>query len=284
MLPTILAGTVLAQSQTPKTPTATLTGTIEKIDLFESKILKNKRRVWTYLPPGYEEAGKRRYPVLYCHDGQNVFDGATSYIPGMEWRVDEAANALILANLIEPIIVVAVANYGLGRSDEYLPTRFKIQGSEMGGKGDLYGRFLVEEVKPFIDGKYRTKTGARDTALMGSSLGGVITYYLGVKYPSVFSKLALLSPSIWVNDRDMVKATEKLPRKLPLKIWVDMGSAEGLYSITEANQFFDSLLKKGWIAGKDAILYHDGFAKHNEEAWARRVPAILMWFFGKSRS
>ena len=210
-------------------------------------------------------------------------DGATSFIAGKEWRVDEAANALILAGLIEPIIVVGIENAGTQRADEYLPTRFKWRNSEIGGKADQYAKFLIDEVKVYIDGQFRTKSGARDTALMGSSFGGVATYYLGLKHPDKFSMLAVLSPSVWVNDREIVRMTEGLPRKLPLKIWVDMGTQEGPDSMRDSHLLFDALLKKGWVAGKDAVFYQDGFAQHNEDAWAKRVPAILMWMFGKPR-
>ncbi|MBC8064609.1 MAG: alpha/beta hydrolase [Chlorobia bacterium] len=276
-----LAPALIQEPTAPKTPT--LTGNVKKITGFESKILGNKRGLVIYTPPDYEKQEKARYPVLYCHDGQNIFDGATSYIRGKEWRIDEAANALILAGLIEPIIIVGIENAGIQRSNEYLPTRFKFQNTEMGGKGDLYGRFLLEEVKAYVDREYRTKPDAKNTALMGSSLGGFITYYLGLKHPDKFSKLGVVSPSVWANDREMVKMTDQLPRKLPLKIWIDMGTQESLYAVPEARMLFDSLLKKGWAAGKDAVFYQDGFAQHNEDAWARRVPAILMWMFGVKR-
>lgn len=272
----------MLQSPGPQRAT-TLTGNITRIPAFESKIVENKRDIWIYLPPGYEEKPKDRFPVLYCHDGQNVFDGATSFINGKEWRVDEAANALISAGLIEPLIIVAVSNAGTQRGNEYLPTRFKTGNTNIGGKADLYGRFLVEEVKPYMDEKYRTKPDGKNTGLMGSSLGGVATLYLGLKHPNVFSRLAVLSPSVWVNDREPLRWIESVKRKPNLRVWVDMGGKESPGAIDDAKLLVQALEAKGWRSGKDVVLYEDGFAEHNEEAWARRVPAILMWLFGKGR-
>src|SRR5689334_20785353 len=142
-LPAILFTTTIThQDQKPPVRKTSLTGIIKAHPDFESKILGNKRNVWVYLPPNYESEPKRSFPVLYMHDGQNVFDGMTSYIPNLEWRVDEAAEALIKAKVVEPIIIVAVSNAQMDRANEYLPTRRKMRDMEMGGKADLYGKFL----------------------------------------------------------------------------------------------------------------------------------------------
>jgi predicted alpha/beta superfamily hydrolase len=274
----------LAAAQTAQEPkrVATLTGKIVEIPEFESKALGNKRPVHVYLPPNYETE-KRSYPVLYVHDGQNVFNGASSYLPNREWRLDETAEALIRAGLIEPIIIVGIDNAGMERGNEYLPTRFKMNRGdvEVGGKADLYGKMLIEEIKPMIDRTYRTKKGARDTGLMGSSFGGIITMYLGLTHPDVFGRLGILSPSIWVDDRLMLKKVEALPRKLPLKVWLDMGTSEGLQPLGDARATAKAMEKKGWKPGSDFVYYEEGFAEHNEDAWARRSPAILMFLFGK---
>lgn len=132
----------------------TLTGNIRTHKDFQSKILNNSRDVIVYLPPEYDGHPGKRYPVLYFHDGQNLFDGATSFLPGQEWRMDETAQALIAGGKIEPLIIVGIYNTGKDRVDEYTPVqdpRYKV-----GGKADLYGRLLVEELKPFIDSRYRT--------------------------------------------------------------------------------------------------------------------------------
>src|ERR1044071_1675467 len=157
----------------------TLTGNIQQHPGFESRILRNRRDVWVYLPRGYGRARQCRYPVFYMHDGQNVFDAATSFA-GVEWGVDETAQLLTRNRLIEPLIIVAVANTGLHRVHEYAPTRGVIEVNALRKKRSRgwlwkYGYFLRDELKPFIDRTYRTRPEAEWTGLGGSSLGGLAT-------------------------------------------------------------------------------------------------------------
>ncbi|MBZ5622069.1 MAG: hypothetical protein LAQ69_25575 [Acidobacteriia bacterium] len=161
-----------------------MTGDFEKHTAYPSKFLPTPRDLIVYLPPGYRE-GNRRYPVLYMHDGQNLFDPATAFA-GNEWHVDEVAEQLIAAGKIEPLIIVGIYNTGKERIKEYT--------SGMGGKPPLYARMVVEEVKPFIDSHYRTLQGPDQTGLGGSSLGGLVSLAMGLKYPQVFGKLAIVSP------------------------------------------------------------------------------------------
>src|SRR5713101_7709727 len=155
----------------------TLTGIIKRHRSFRSKIFGNRRDVVVYLPRGYSRFSRKRHPVLYLQDGQNVFDAATSFA-GVEWGVDETAQRLIRQNLIEPLIIVAIANTGEDRIHEYAPTPARIDPPKRKrSKGLLhsYGRFLIEELKRFIDRKYRTKREAEFTGLGSSSLGGLAT-------------------------------------------------------------------------------------------------------------
>lgn len=266
----------LAQGDARRT---SIVGEVRAHPAFESKLLGNKRDIWVYLPPNYATEPNRRYPVLYMHDGQNVFDGKTSFIPNQEWRADEAAEALIKAKAVEPIIIVAISNAGMARSDEYLPTRAKFRQNEMGGKGDLYGKFITDELMPVIDTRYRTKKGPANTGLCGSSLGGVITMHLGQTRPDVFGKLAVVSPSVWWDDKLLVRNTKALPKKLNQRIWLDMGTDEGATSVDDATLLKAALVEKGWQEGKDLLFYIDFGAKHNEAAWAGRMDAILLWLF-----
>src|SRR6266576_5445120 len=156
-------------------PPTTLTGNIQQHRAFPSKILKNRRDVLVWLPRGYSRFSRKRHSVLYLQDGQNVFDAATSFA-GVEWSVDETAQQLIRKKLMEPIIIVAIANTGEDRIHEYAPTPARIDPPKRKrSKGLLrsYGRFLIEELKPFIDRRYRTKREAEFTGLGGSSLGGL---------------------------------------------------------------------------------------------------------------
>jgi predicted alpha/beta superfamily hydrolase len=262
-------------------PEHTLTGNIHRHSHFESTILGNRRDVLVYLPRGYRRRTRDRYPVLYLHDGQNVFDAATSF-GGVEWAVDETAQRLIRKNLIEPVIIVAVANAGEDRIHEYAPTRGVI---DTGGKrkkrskglARKHGRFLVEELKPFVDKLYRTRPEAEFTGLAGSSLGGLSTLALGLWFPDVFTRLAVMSPSIWWDDCAICRMVDELDDKLPLKIWLDTGTHEEGWE--RARMLRDLLVEKGWRLHDD--LYYQEFegADHSEGAWAARVDPMLRFLF-----
>jgi predicted alpha/beta superfamily hydrolase len=276
LVPLLLCSEVTAQQQ------HTLTGDIRVHMGFHSTILNNDRDVLVYLPPGYDASKGKRYSVFYMHDGQNLFDGATSFIPGQEWRVDETAQALIAAGKIEPLIIVGIYNAGKERINEYTPAedaKYK-----MGGKADLYGRMLVEELKPFIDSHYRTKD-ARHTGLGGSSLGGLVSLYVALKYPGVFGRAAVVSPSVWFANKQIVHYVEALPSKPKVRIWLDIGTKEGQtaedaqQTVNDARLLRDTLIKKGWQVGKDLDYYEAEGALHNEGAWAARVERILTFLF-----
>ncbi|MBW3624132.1 MAG: hypothetical protein KY468_12060 [Armatimonadetes bacterium] len=156
-------------AETPGRP-HTLTGSFRVHENFRSRFLPTARTLRVYLPPGYGSNPKKRYPVLYMHDGQNLFDGATAFLPGQEWRVDETAQSLIEAGEVEPLLIVGIYNAGVERINEYTP--MKDPRRNIGGKADLYGRMIVEEIKPFIDREYCTLKAAKHTVLGGSSPGG----------------------------------------------------------------------------------------------------------------
>jgi predicted alpha/beta superfamily hydrolase len=238
-----------------------------------SQHLKPRRTVLVYLPPGYYDSPERRYPVLYLHDGQNLFDGNTSFIHGQEWRVDETAERLIRAGKIEPLIIVGIYNTGADRLPEYTPTRDK---RGRGGSGELYSKFLIGELKPFMDRTYRTRTDAANTALGGSSLGGLISLWVGLKRSDVFGKLALLSPSVWWDEKAILKAVAK---KLPLKLWVDIGTSEGDSALPDARLLRDALKEKGWKEGSDLAYHEFEGAGHNEASWAARFDQVLLFLF-----
>ena len=267
-------------SQTPPPPRAaapTPEGEFRKHTEFRSKFLPNARDVLVYLPPGYERDTQRRYPVLYLHDGQNLFDGATAYIPGQDWRVGQTAGALIREQAIEPVVVVGIYNTGHARVDEYTPSR--CPRLKVGGKADLYGRLIVEELKPFVDSHYRTRAG--DTGLGGSSLGGLVTAYLGLRHPGVFGKLAVVSPSVWWDGRRILKDVRSLNSKTGARIWLDMGTEEGPRAVNDARLLRDALLAKGWNLDRDLHYHEAQGARHTELAWAQRVDPILRYLYPK---
>ena len=259
----------------------TLTGNIQQHPAFASRILRNERDVLVYLPSGYRRSPRLRYPVLYLHDGQNVFDAATSF-GGVEWGADESAQRLTKQRLMEPIIIVAVANTGDDRIHEYAPTKGVIDTNakrKKRSRGWLrkYGRFLIEELKPFIDREYRTKPEAEFTGLGGSSLGGLATLVLGLWFSQAFSRLAVMSPSIWWDDCAIYRIVDELVEKVPLKIWLDTGTHEPGWE--RAQVLRDRLAGKGWRLYDDLQYTEAAGADHSEGAWAVRFEAVLRFLY-----
>lgn len=259
----------------------TLTGNIQHHRGFKSKILGNRRNVLVYLPAGYRRFARRRYPVLYLQDGQNVFDAATAF-SHVEWSVDETAQRLIRKNLIEPLIIVAINNTGEHRIHEYAPTRGVI--SEEGrpkkrskGLGRKYGEFIIRELKPYIDRKYRTKPEAEFTGLGGSSFGALITLSLGLWFPHVFQRLIVMSPSVWWDHQVIVHMVEDLEEKPPLKIWLDTGTHEQGWE--RARTLRDALVEQGWKLFDDLQYMEVSGGEHTEGAWAARVDPALRYLF-----
>jgi predicted alpha/beta superfamily hydrolase len=253
----------------------TLTGDIRTHEGFHSEYLPHDRTVIVYLPPDYDDASAARYPVLYLHDGQNVFDRATSI--GEEWHVDETAQAMITAGEIPPIIVVGIYNTGVHRIDEYAPTLREDKGG--GGQADDYGKMLLMELKPFIDRTYKTLPSAQSTAIGGSSLGGLLTMHLGLRFPTVFGQLAALSPSVWWDDRVILREVADLPARPVLRVWLDAGTNEGPEVIEDTRALRDALVAKGWTEGENLVYLEAEGAEHNEASWAARVGGVLKFLF-----
>ena len=257
---------------------AEISGNIRKHEKFASQHLQS-RDVLVYLPPGYDADPTRRYPVLYMHDGQNLFDPATAF--GEDWKVDSTAESLIQKGEMEPIIIVGIANTGEKRIDEYTPT--KDEKKQQGGEADKYGQMLVAELKPFIDRLYRTLPEAANTGLGGSSLGGLISMHLGLTHSQVFGKLAVLSPSVWWDGREIVHEVEALQSKLPLRIWLDAGTKEGPEVTNDARLLRDALVAKGWKLDDDLRYFEAEGGEHNEHAWGARLDIVLKYLFPRQQ-
>ncbi|MEZ5285104.1 MAG: alpha/beta hydrolase-fold protein [Vicinamibacterales bacterium] len=242
---------------------------------FTSSILAPARDVIVYLPPGYDD-DSLPLPVLYMHDGQNLFDPETAHVRGQHWRLGETADALIVAGELAPLIIVGVGNTGTQRIHEYTPTAVDRLG---GGLADDYGRFLVEELKPFIDRTYRTDPGAGATGLGGSSLGGLVSLHLGLTRPDVFSRLAVMSPSVWWDRRVILKAVRRARPRPSLRIWVDMGTAEGHRGLEDARLLKAALVGAGWRPGRDLHYAEYPGGAHSEADWADRAGTMMRWIF-----
>ena len=276
------------QSELSDNPLQPLTEGLRLHNNFQSQFLEHNRDVIVYLPPKYEAEGyeaegcetgnARRYPVLYMHDGQNLFDPVTAF-GGVEWGMGATAQRLINAGELDPLIIVGIYNTGQSRIDEYTPTIDPKQ--NRGGKADLYGRFIVEELKSFVDRRYRTMAGPEHTGLGGSSLGGLVTLYLGLKYPQVFSRLMVMSPSVWWDQGVILHVVKRLRAKPSTRIWLDVGTKEGKFAPAQARALRDELIAQGWRLNSDLKFLQVKGGQHNERDWGRRVEPALKFLFPK---
>ncbi len=245
---------------------------------FTSRFLPDARDITVYLPPGYNENEQRSYPLLILQDGQNLFDPTTSFIPGRTWRVAETADEAIAGGAVEPLIIAGVANAGERRIAEYTPTRDWKLG---GGKAARYGDLLTQELLPFLRAEYRLHPGPQHTGLGGSSLGGLVSLWLGLRFPEIFGRLAVLSPSVWWNNRYILGSVQDMAPQLSVRprIWLDVGDAEGRRTLTDADLLDFRLRAQGWRDGVDLHYERIPGGTHDEASWAERVRPMLEFLF-----
>lgn len=236
------------------------------------------RELQIYLPSGYNGSSER-YPVVYLHDGENLFSSNTTENCQEELHFDEVADKLIAENKIDKIILVAIYNSDK-RTDEYVPydLGFEIEGC-YGGKADSFAEFIVKQIVPYIDEKYRTIPDRENRAVMGYSFGGILSLWMGMKYSDVFSMIGAMSPSLWVGNEKILEDLEAMPKK-DMKIWLDRGSEEFDPSVRQA---VNILTSKNYIYGKDIMYYEDKGARHDGEAWTKRFVYPLIMFKGKMK-
>jgi predicted alpha/beta superfamily hydrolase len=260
-----------------------------RLQNFHSRYLPGRRDITVYLPEAYFLDPQRRFPVFYLHDGQNLIDPRTSFIAHRTWQANLAADALTASNEIEPLILIGIANTGVRRMAEYTHTRDPRRG---GGEGARYGRLLVHDLKPLIDETFRTLTDPANTAIGGSSLGALVSLSIALDYPDVFGKAAVLSPSVWWNQRAILHRVGGARPKPNLRIWLDMGMAEGLRHLRDTDLLYRRLLQRGWrdsplratwhaatTAPPDLLYLRVPGALHEESAWAARFPEVLRFLF-----
>jgi predicted alpha/beta superfamily hydrolase len=244
-------------------------GKVSMVPAFASPQLGNSRQLRIYLPPSYEENKAKRYPVLYMHDGQNLFDAKTAAY-GVEWGIDETLNRLVATGVMEEVIVVGIDNTP-DRIPEYTPCCDPKHG---GGKLPAYQAFIVDTVKPYIDQKLRTLPGREHTAIMGSSLGGIASVLIAQGKPDIFSKAAGVSSSFWWNERGLIN---KPGARVPVNFYLDAGASND--GLEDSLKMRDAMLKQGYREGEDLMFYSDPAGTHNEKSWAARVDKPLLWFF-----
>ncbi|MCI4671427.1 MAG: alpha/beta hydrolase-fold protein, partial [Bacteroidia bacterium] len=239
-------------------------------DSFFIPQLDRYRRIWIYLPPGYNK-GRTRYPVIYMQDGQNLFDASISY--SGEWKVDETMNQLARENNFKAI-VVGIDHGGEKRIEEYTPWQHKDYPS---GQGGLYVDFLVNDLKPFIDTHYRTRKGAKNSCIAGSSLGGLIATYAGIKYPKVFGKIASFSPAYWINPQLFAFAEKKSLRK-GIRVYQVMAKPEGENHITDMEKMGE-LMKENHRNPTYIKTTASREGGHNEQFWAQEFREAILFLF-----
>jgi predicted alpha/beta superfamily hydrolase len=233
--------------------------------------LDRTRRIWVYLPPDYATSENKRYPVIYMHDGQNLFDANYSFAG--EWEIDESMNEAF-AEGDRGAIVIGIDNGGAERFDEYCPWYHPQYG---GGDGEAYVEFLVETLKPHIDSTFRTLPGREFTATAGSSMGGLISMYAIAAHPDVFSKAGIFSPAFWVADSLYTYVATKTFTD-PVRIYFVASETESQSMIPDMEQMRD-LLETTGVPAADLLLLNEPDGAHSEWFWAREYPDAYEWLF-----
>ncbi len=242
---------------------------------FPLKMLGKTRKIWIYLPENYEKSSKK-YPVIYMHDGQNLFDVLTG--PFGEWGVDECIDTLSKKINFE-VIVVGIDNGGEDRLSEYSPYDFKVNADELNvwdvkGTGSLYLESLVKDVKPFIDKNYRTESNVKHTSICGSSMGGLISLYALIRYPEVFGSAGVFSPAFWTNEKDLPSEIVKNNLSWEGNIYMISGELEGQRYTKNMFDVSALLLKKNKT---NIVAKSVPKGQHNEAFWRQEFPSFYTW-------
>ena len=255
----------------PSPPPSKITGkTVRHADV-ASAYLQKTRDVLVWLPPSYESSPDRRYPVLYMHDGQQIFDPATSTW-GQDWEVDEWCDSLMRAGKMQEIIVVGI----------YCTPERREEYSTLHG-ADSYTRFVIEELKPMIDQEYRTLPDREHTAVAGSSMGGGISFHMIWTRSDIFSKAACLSSAFtYEQDPILMQRVRDCAEWPDIQLYLYCGEGDKLERLLVEDQRLmqETLSEKGWTEGPDLMIAVDPDGKHNEETWARHTGTWLQFLFG----
>jgi len=261
----------------PKTSTAGKNVRIADTAFFIPQ-LNRVRRIWIYLPANYSTTTSR-YPVLYMHDGQNVFEDTSSYAG--EWGVDEYLDT----TLLRTCLVVAIDNGGVKRLNEYSPYDFSLPGiaatsGSAKGEGRSYVDFIVHTLKPFIDRTYRTEKDKKNTFIAGSSMGGLISLYAVLKYPKVFGGAGIFSPAFWIAP-GLLEEIRRKGKKVNSLIYFYAGKQESESMVPDMLKAFEGMMKVS-RSGMTTVIRNDG--KHNEATWRNEFPLFYYWIMSRGRS
>ena len=262
----------------------TVVGNVKVLANLQSPELGNSRDILVYLPPTYE-TGSQKYPVLYTHDGQNLFDETTSF--SGEWHVDETMEELSQEGI--EAIIVGIPNAGAERMDEYSPFLDEKYG---GGRGDDYLAFIIQTLKPIIETDFRVKIGPQNTGLLGSSMGGFISLYGFFRHPEIFGLAGIMSPSIWFANGAIFRFMAQTPF-VGGRIYMDVGTRElgsgrKISNVLKSRRYYATvrrmhrlLVKKGYRPHRDLLYIEEKWAHHEEIAWARRLPPAIRFLLDR---
>jgi enterochelin esterase-like enzyme len=239
-----------------------------------SKWITSPRRVtvWTSAGPGTEDRGPRQ--LLILHDGQNLFDPDRAHRPGHTWQVAETAAKLIEEGRLPPLIIAGVDHAAEDRIVEMTPTEGNHPGAGQAGR---YGRFIVEELVPFLETEYGVDTRPGTMALGGSSLGGLVTLAIAQQYPFRFGRLLVMSPSLWWDDAVILKRMRRHRLPQTTRVWLDVGLKEGREApvfVRRLRRMLIDQLDMGNVSGVE-----DPEGDHTEDRWGSRLPEALTWLF-----
>ena len=251
---------------------------------FPSRIFRNNRKLRVWLPPEYHspQNRERQYPVFYLNDGQNLFDPATSFT-GVDWRAGETAEILIREGKVPPLILVGIDNAQTQRIKEFLPYR-SFRPPVLFPLGKRYPDFLINEVMPFIEQRFRIARGPENTGLGGSSLGALIALFTVIERPGVLGRLLAESPSLYVSHRRLLKHSRRV-RQWPERIYLGIGTRESGHAdkdrqFVEGVRELERSLRRAGLGDNRLRVRIDEGAAHNEGEWAKRFPEALTFLFG----
>jgi len=248
-----------------------ITGTVEYIKNYQFSNLE-PRDIIIWFPPSYTINPERHFPVLYLHDGQNLFDPATSSF-GYDWRFDEVADSLIKSGNIDELIIVGIYN-----------TKHRWQEYSPGDTGAAYMNLVVNKIKPMIDSTFRTLPQSENTFVGGSSMGGLISFMMIWQYPEIFSKAICVSPAFKIENVNYVSTVENYQgEQKPIKIYIDNGEV-GLESELQPgiDEMLIALQNKNYQMGSDLFWFKYNNAQHSEKDWSKRVWRMLKFLFDKN--
>ena len=263
---------IAAPADKPSTAQANVSLLAEKLAI---PGLNRSRQIRIYVPPNYAKSDQR-YPVLYMHDAQNLFDTATAYAG--EWNVDETLNALSKAGKLE-LIVVGIDNGESKRMTELNPWSNTQFGA---AEGKEYVEFIVNVVKPLIDKQYRSKPDRINTAIMGSSMGGLISHYAINQYPHIFSKAGIYSPAYWVASESIPFITST-PAAKDARLYIASGEKEGGSQVADAQRAYAAILQAGHPTSNVSLKIVAG-AEHNEKFWSADFENAVLWLFAPAQA